>query len=69
VRLQQARDFPKPRVDLSDSANFASIGMTVTGVPALAAIAGVVAASPGLMTGTDLPLRGFAGRFKPQAPD
>jgi 4-hydroxy-tetrahydrodipicolinate reductase len=44
---------------------FAPIGMTVTGMPALAAIAGVVAAPPGLMTGADLPLRGFAGRFKP----
>lgn len=40
------------------------IGMTVTGMPALAAIAGVVAAPPGLMTSADLPLRGFAGRFK-----
>jgi 4-hydroxy-tetrahydrodipicolinate reductase len=39
--------------------------MTVTGMPALTAIAGVVAAPPGLMTGADLPLRGFAGRFKP----
>jgi 4-hydroxy-tetrahydrodipicolinate reductase len=54
--------FPKPGVDLSDPANFASIGMTVTGMPA---IAGVVAATPGLMTSADLPLRGFAGRFKP----
>jgi len=57
--------FPKPGVDLSNPANFASIGMTVTGMPALAAIAGVVAAPPGLMTSADLPLRGFAGRFKP----
>ena len=57
--------FAKPGVDLSDPANFASIGMTVTGMPALAAIAGVVAAPPGLMTCADLPLRGFAGRFKP----
>ncbi len=55
--------FPKPGVDLSNPANFASIGMTVTGMPALAAIAGVVAAPPGLMTSADLPLRGFAGRF------
>jgi len=57
--------FPKPGVDLSDPANFAWNGMTVTGMPALAAIAGVVAATPGLMTSADLPLRGFAGRFKP----
>jgi 4-hydroxy-tetrahydrodipicolinate reductase len=55
--------FPKPGVDLSNPANFASIGMTVTGMPALAAIAGVVKAPPGLMTSADLPLRGFAGRF------
>ena len=57
--------FLKPGVDLSNPANFASIGMTITGMPALAAIAGVVAAPPGLMTSADLPLRGFAGRFKP----
>jgi 4-hydroxy-tetrahydrodipicolinate reductase len=56
--------FPKPGVDLSDPANFASIGMTVTGMPALHAIKSVVAARPGLMTSADLPLRGFAGRFK-----
>ncbi|WP_157556006.1 NAD(P)H-dependent amine dehydrogenase family protein [Nocardia acidivorans] len=55
--------FPKPGVDLSDPANFASIGMTVTGLPALNAIASVVAAPPGLLTSADLPLRGFAGRF------
>jgi 4-hydroxy-tetrahydrodipicolinate reductase len=52
-------------VDLSDPANFASIGMTVTRMPAMAAIAGVVAAPPGLMTSADLPLREYAGRFKP----
>ncbi len=39
--------FPKPGVDLSDPANFASIGMTVTGMPALNAIKSVVAAAPG----------------------
>jgi 4-hydroxy-tetrahydrodipicolinate reductase len=38
--------------------------MTVTGMPALSAIASVVDASPGLVTSADLPLRGFAGRFK-----
>ena len=37
--------------------------MTVTGLPALNAIASVVAAPPGLITSADLPLRGFAGRF------
>jgi 4-hydroxy-tetrahydrodipicolinate reductase len=56
--------FPKPGVDLSNSDNFASIGMTVTGLPALNAIKSVVAAPPGLITSADLPLRGFAGRFK-----
>ncbi len=56
--------FPKPGVDLADPTSFASIGMTVTGMPALNAIASVVAAPPGLLTSADLPLRGFAGRFK-----
>ncbi|MBX9919698.1 NAD(P)H-dependent amine dehydrogenase family protein [Mycolicibacterium frederiksbergense] len=56
--------FPKPGVDLSDPTSFASIGMTVTGLPALNAIGSVVAAAPGLLTSADLPLRGFAGRFK-----
>jgi 4-hydroxy-tetrahydrodipicolinate reductase len=56
--------FPKPGVDLSDPTSFASIGMTVTGLPALNAIKSVVAARPGLLTSADLPLRGFAGRFK-----
>jgi 4-hydroxy-tetrahydrodipicolinate reductase len=56
--------FPKPGVDLSNPDNFASIGMTVTGLPALNSIAAVVAAPPGLLTSSDLPLRGFAGRFK-----
>ncbi|WP_207843667.1 NAD(P)H-dependent amine dehydrogenase family protein [Williamsia soli] len=56
--------FPKRGVDLSDPANFASIGMTVTGLPALNSIRSVVAARPGIITSADLPLRGFAGRFK-----
>jgi len=56
--------FPKPGIDLSNPDNFASIGMTVTGLPALNAIKSVVAAPPGLLTSADLPLRGFAGRFK-----
>jgi 4-hydroxy-tetrahydrodipicolinate reductase len=56
--------FPKPGVDLSNPDNFASIGMTVTGLPALNAIKSVVGAPPGLVTSADLPLRGFAGRFK-----
>jgi 4-hydroxy-tetrahydrodipicolinate reductase len=56
--------FPTPETDLSDPAQFASIGMTVTGMPALHAIRSVVAAPPGLITSADLPLRAFAGRFK-----
>jgi 4-hydroxy-tetrahydrodipicolinate reductase len=56
--------FPKSDVDLSNPENFASIGMTVTGMPALSAIRSVVAAPPGIVTSADLPLRGFAGRFR-----
>ncbi|HSV39631.1 MAG TPA: hypothetical protein VLI04_12820 [Nocardioidaceae bacterium] len=56
--------FPKPGVDLRDASAFASIGMTVTGLPALNALRSVVAAKPGILTSADLPLRGFAGRFK-----
>jgi 4-hydroxy-tetrahydrodipicolinate reductase len=56
--------FPAPGVDLSNVDEFASIGMTVTGMPALNAIASVVAARPGIITSADLPLRAFAGRFK-----
>jgi 4-hydroxy-tetrahydrodipicolinate reductase len=33
-------------------------------MPALAAIRSVVAAPSGIVTSADLPLRGFAGRFK-----
>ena len=51
-------------MDLSDPAQFASIGMTVTGMPALHAIRSVVAAPPGIVTSADLPLLDFAGRFK-----
>ena len=56
--------FPKSGVDLANPDSFASIGMTVTGMPALNAVTSVAAASPGLLTSADLPLRGFAGRFK-----
>lgn len=55
--------FPRPGADLSDPAEFASIGMTLTGLPALNAITAVVAAPPGVITSADLPLRAFAGRF------
>ncbi|MFV0496275.1 dihydrodipicolinate reductase [Mycobacterium sp.] len=54
---------PKAGVDLSNPDNFASIGMTITGLPALNAIASVVEAPPGLITSADLPLRAFGGRF------
>lgn len=56
--------FPAKGVDLSNPENFASIGMTVTGLPALNSIRSVVAAPPGIVTSNDLPLRAFAGRFK-----
>jgi hypothetical protein len=59
--------FPKPGVDLSNPDNFVSIGMTVTGLPALNAISAVVAAPPGLLTSADLPLCGFAGRSSPNS--
>ncbi|MEW1740053.1 dihydrodipicolinate reductase [Nocardia beijingensis] len=55
---------PREGTDLSDPESFASIGMTVTGLPALNSIRSVVAARPGIITSADLPLRGFAGRFK-----
>lgn len=60
--------FPKDVARLDDPASFASIGMTVTGLPALNAIRSVVAAPPGLLTSADLPLRGFAGRFALSGP-
>ena len=44
---------------------FASIGMTLTGMPALNAMRAVCAAPPGLLTSADLPLRAFAGRMSP----
>lgn len=55
--------FPAPGVDLSDPEDFASIGMTVTGMPALNSIRSVIAAPAGVVTSADLPLRSFAGRF------
>ena len=55
--------FPAPGADLSKPEDFASIGMTVTGMPALNAIRSVVEAAPGVITSADLPLRAFAGRF------
>jgi 4-hydroxy-tetrahydrodipicolinate reductase len=55
---------PKPGFDFSSEEAFASVAMTVTGLPALNAISAVVDAPPGLLTPADLPLRGLAGRFK-----
>ena len=46
---------------------FASIGMTITGMPALNAIRAVCDARPGILTSADLPLRAFAGRFHSNA--
>ncbi len=55
--------FPKPGTDFSSPEAFASVGMTVTGMPALNAVRAVVEAPPGCITSADLPLRTFAGRF------
>ena len=41
---------------------FASLGMTITGMPALNAMRSVCQSAPGLLTSADLPLRAFAGR-------
>jgi 4-hydroxy-tetrahydrodipicolinate reductase len=43
---------------------FASLGMTITGMPALNAMRSVCEAKPGLLTSADLPLRAFASRFR-----
>ena len=48
---------------LMDAEYFASLGMTITGMPALNAMRAVCEAPPGLLTSADLPLRAFAGRF------
>ena len=56
--------FPKPGTDFSSPEAFASVGMTVTGMPALNSIRAVVDAPPGIVTSADLPLRAFAGRFR-----
>jgi len=56
--------FPKPGTDFSSPEAFASVGMTITGMPALNAVRAVVEAPPGCITSADLPLRTFAGRFK-----
>ena len=51
------------QMDWSDPAYMASIGMTITGMPALNAIEWVCNARPGIITSADLPLRALAGRF------
>ena len=48
---------------LMDTDYFASLGMTITGMPALNAMRAVCDAAPGMVTSADLPLRAFAGRF------
>jgi 4-hydroxy-tetrahydrodipicolinate reductase len=52
------------QTDWSNPAYMASIGMTITGMPALNAIRSVCEARPGVITSADLPLRAFAGRFR-----
>ncbi|MBN7300540.1 dihydrodipicolinate reductase [Mycobacteroides abscessus subsp. bolletii] len=47
---------PKPGTDFTDPAAFASVGMTVTGLPALNAIRSVIDAPPGILTSADLPI-------------
>ena len=58
--------FPGPGNDLSRPEDFASLGMTVTGMPALHSIRAVHEARPGIITSADLPLRAFGGRFSPE---
>ena len=53
---------------LMDGEYFASLGMTITGMPALNAMRAVCEARPGMLTSADLPLRAFAGRFRATAP-
>jgi hypothetical protein len=48
-----------------DSADFASIGMTITGMPELPAIGPVGAAPAGMLTDAGLPLQASVGRFGP----
>jgi 4-hydroxy-tetrahydrodipicolinate reductase len=49
---------------LMDAEYFASLGMTLTGMPALHAMRTVCQSTPGLKTSADLPLRAFSGRFQ-----
>jgi 4-hydroxy-tetrahydrodipicolinate reductase len=60
--------FPAAGATIFDDEYFASLGMTLTGMPALHAIGAVCDAPPGIVTSADLPLRAFAGRFGPEVP-
>jgi 4-hydroxy-tetrahydrodipicolinate reductase len=53
---------------LMDADYFASLGMTLTGMPALNAMRAVCEGAPGLLTSADLPLRAFASRFHGTSP-
>ena len=55
--------FPAGRASIFDAGYFASMGMTITGMPALNAIGPCATPPPGMVTSADLPLRAFAGRF------
>jgi 4-hydroxy-tetrahydrodipicolinate reductase len=55
--------FPAVGASIHDPVYFASIGMTITGMPALNSIQSICAAPAGMVTSADLPLRAFAGRF------
>ena len=47
-----------------DAEYFASIGMTITGLPGLNAMRYICDAAPGILTSADLPLRAFGGRLR-----
>ena len=49
--------------ELMNPEYFASLGMTITGMPALNAMRFVCETGPGLLTSVDLPLRALASRF------
>ncbi|MGH0032072.1 MAG: dihydrodipicolinate reductase [Myxococcota bacterium] len=53
--------------ELMDADYFASLGMTITGMPALNAMRYVCEKGRGLLTSADLPLRAFASRFHLEA--
>ena len=61
VIYSKHRILPRPGTDFSTPQALASVGMTVTGMPALNALRAVVQAPPACITSADLPLRAFAG--------